>query len=164
MTLMITRLADLTDLKAICQFTDFWLSGRGKAQNAPGAVNDYFISPSQHRKYIFKYNTFLVLEYLQILAWAVQQYDKSLIHFLVAGDRRGRGIGTDLLKLINPPKIRSKLDQSSGDPGPFYEKRGYVKTKTIQSFSRFDIDIIRPHREKTIDIFELSTEGSLQKS
>lgn len=151
------RQAGLNDLDHISWFTDYWLSGRGKDKGEPGAVNDCFVSPSQHKKYITRYKTYLVLDLNHIIAWAVVQLDGSLIHFLVAGDCRLKGIGTWFLKKINPPTVRSKLDQSSGDPSPFYAKNGYRKTVTIKSQSRFDIDKIRPHRKKNIDIYQKIT-------
>ena len=146
--------AQIIELKAISEFTDFWLSGRGMKVNAPGAVNDCFISPSQHRRYIEKYKTYVVYFNNELIGWAVVQKNNSLIHFLIAGDFRDRRIGSEFLKFINPPIIHSKLDQSSGNPGPFYEKHGYKKTDTVKSKSRLDIDKIRPNRKKNIDIYQ----------
>lgn len=151
---MIYRKAIESDLKSISQFTDYWLAGRGLAKGAPGAVNDYFIGPSQHRKYVLKYKTLLALEGHNIVAWAVVEPSGTLIHLLVAGDRRGQGIGSMVLRVLDPPKIRSKLDQSSGNPEEFYHKLGYKKVAQVQSQSRYDIDTIRPDRPKNIDIFE----------
>ena len=147
------RQAMITDMPGIRDFTDFWLSGRGLRVNAPGAVNDCFISPSQHQKYITKYKSFIVLLNREIIGWAVTQNDNSLIHFLISGEHRRRRIGTMLLEHITPPTIRSKSDQSSGDPGPFYEKLGYHKIRCEKSRSRLDINKIRPHRKKNIDIY-----------
>jgi len=154
---MIIRKATLEDLTNIRNFTDFWLAGRGKALGVPGAVNDCFLSPSQHKKYIEKYDTWLILELTVIIAWAVIQNDGSLIHFLVAGTHRKKGAGTIFLNFLKPNTIHSKLDQSSGDPGPFYEKHGYKKVDTVKSNSRFDIDKIRPNRKKNIDIYQRIT-------
>jgi len=151
---MKTRKATIADLKDICFFTDFWLAGRGIRMNAPGAVNDYFISPSQNKKYIEKYETWLVCEEKEIIAWAVIQHDGSLIHMMVAGTHRKEGIGMKFLKEIAPKKIHSKSNQSSGNPNGFYEKAGYVKTGTVQSKSRLDINKIKPNRKKIIDIYE----------
>lgn len=148
------RRARITDLNEICHFTDFWLSGRGLRTKAPGAVNDCFISPSQHRRYIVKYKTYIVVFNEKLIGWAVVQTNGSLIHFLIDGNYRGRQIGSQFLKFINPQIIHSKLDQSSGDPGRFYERQGYIKTDTIKSHSRLDIDKIRPNRKKNIDIYQ----------
>ncbi|MBA7671418.1 hypothetical protein ES703_79576 [subsurface metagenome] len=148
------RTATLEDLPAICKFVDFWLSGRGKRVNAPGAVDDYFVSPSQHKKYIKKYQVWLLFELHELIAWSVVQHGDSMIHFLIAGTHRGKGIGSTLLKMLTPTTIRSKSNQSSGDPGPFYEKHGYRKVESIQSKSRTDIDKLRPDRRKIIDIYQ----------
>lgn len=142
------------DLDAIVKFTDYWLAGRGCRVNAPGAVNDCFISPSQHKKYIIKYQTYIVREDEKIIAWAVIQYDGSMIHFLIAGTHRHCGMGSQLLNVLDPPKIHSKSNQSTGDPGPFYEKHGYKKIVSVQSRSRLDIDKIKPDRKRIIDIYE----------
>ncbi|MCK5603360.1 GNAT family N-acetyltransferase [Candidatus Pacearchaeota archaeon] len=147
-------LARITDLPEVSKFTDFWLSGRGLRVHAPGAVNDCFISPSQHKRYIEKYETRLAHSNGELIGWAVVQNNGSLIHFLIAGPYRGLGIGSQFLKFIDPQQIHSKLDQSSGDPGPFYEKQGYRKIDTVKSHSRLDIDKIRPDRKKNIDIYE----------
>lgn len=151
----IIRLATIDDLKYICRFGDFWLAGRGKRLNAPGAVDDCFISPSQHKRYIEKYKTYLLISDTMLVGWAVVQTDGSLIHFLISGFRRNEGFGSKLLEHIKPKKIHSKLDQSSGNPGPFYEKHGYHKTSTKKSHSRLDINRIKPNRKKNIDIYEL---------
>ena len=147
------KIADLSDLKDVCHFTDFWLACRGKKLFPETAVNDYFISPSQHTKYIQKYTTYLMVLYRNIIGWAVVQKNGSLIHFLIAVNFRGQGLGTKLLKHINPELIHSKSNQSSGDPGKFYEHLGYVKTGSVQSKSRLDIDKINPDRGKIIDIY-----------
>ena len=146
--------ATLQDLNAIRTFTDYWLAGRGLKHNAPGAVNDYFISPSQHTKYIKKYSTYMVHENTKLVGWAVIQNDGSLIHFIIAGTHRRCGIGTKFLKFLNPQKVHSKSNQSSGNPATFYEGRGYKKTESRQSKSRLDIDKIRPDRKNIIDIYQ----------
>lgn len=148
--------ATIQDLNNIRTFTDFWLSGRGLQVKAPGAVNDCFISPSQHKKYIEKYSTYIIKIDGQIIAWSVIQNNGSLIHMLVAGTHRHLGIGSILLNFLKPQKIHSKSDQSSGNPAKFYEKAGYTKIDTVQSKSRLDIDKIRPNRKKNIDIYQHS--------
>jgi len=155
--------AKIEDLKEICQFTDFWLAGRGKRLGIEGATNDCFISPSQHKKYIEKYHTWLIKDNDQIIAWSVTQYDGSLIHFLIAGTHRNKGIGSHFLFVLNPKKIHSKSNQQSGNPGPFYENHGYIKTESRQPRSRLDIDKIKPNRKKTIDIYVKTKEREESK-
>jgi len=150
------RQAVLDDIKALCKFTDWWLSGRGKAKGVPGAVNDCFVSPRQHRKYIRKYSTWVCCHDSYIVGWAVVEHNSTMIHLLVAGDYRGCGIGTRLVKILSPRLIRSKLDQSSGDPIEFYIALGYKKIHCVRSRSRFDIDNVRPKRNDNIDVLEYS--------
>lgn len=147
--------ATIADLPGIRTFVDFWLSGRGTQVNAPGAVNDCFISTSQHKRYIEKYSTYIAITGKAIIAWSVIQHDGSLIHLLVSGYHRNEGVGTKIIKFLAPKKIHSKLDQTSGNPAAFYKKLGYTKTETIKSQSRVDINKIRPNRPKNIDIFKL---------
>lgn len=149
------EIATLKDLKEICFFTDFWLAGRGLKKHAPGAVNDCFISPSQHTKYILRYKTYVIFRKDKIIAWAVIQLDGSLIHLLVSGYHRHEGIGSWIIQRLQPKIVHSKNDQSSGDPAEFYEKLGYTKTATVKSASRLDINKIRPDRKKNIDIYQL---------
>lgn len=150
--MFIYRDATLDDLKDVSRFTDFWISGRGKRVNAPGAVDDTFISPSQHRKYICKYRTFLCLDALGIVAWAVVEPSGTLIHLLIAGNHRGIGIGRQMMFVLHPEFVRSKSDQSSGNPIGFYKYLGYRKVRTVKSRSRFGIDVVRPNRKSNIDV------------
>ncbi len=124
-TAITIREANPSDLNQIRTFTDFWLSGRGMKKKAPGAVNDVFISPGQHAKYIRSYNVFLMFYSNQLIGWAVKQYHHQLIHLLISGYHRNQGFGTFFLKIIKPELIRSKTDQSSGNPKRFYESLGY---------------------------------------
>ena len=149
------RRAVLEDLKDVSRFTDWWLSGRAKAKAIPGAVNDCFISPSQHKKYILKYRTWLWLDGRAIVAWAVIEPSGTLIHMLVAGPYRGYGLGRAMMAFLKPTYVRSKNDQSSGDPRPFYEKCGYCYVCSEPSRSRLDIDKIKPTRPANIDILEI---------
>lgn len=151
--MIVYRKGNIDDLKSVSRFTDFWISGRGKRVNEPGAVDDCFISPSQHKKYICKYRTFLCLNGSTIIGWAVVEPSNTLIHLLVAGNRRGEGIGSMLVKLIEPRCIRSKSDQSSGNPESFYLKLGYRKVCSERSRSRLDIDKVKPDRVVNIDVF-----------
>ncbi len=148
------RDATIDDLKAVSRFTDFWLSGRGKRVQAAGAVDDCFISPSQHKKYICKYRTFICLEDLELVGWAVIEPSGTMIHMLVSGRHRGNGIGRQMMKLLSPKLVRSKSNQSTGNPIGFYNRLGYHKVSTVRSRSRLDIDVIRPKRKPNIDVLE----------
>ena len=152
---MVIRRATLKDLETICSFTDFWLAGRGKSQGISGAVDDYFISSGQHKKYIVKYATWQCVCNSRLLCWAVVEPSGTMINMLVDGNLRGKGIGRALMAKVRPKFIRSKSDQSSGNPIGFYEKLGYRKVSRVQSRSRLDIDQVRPARRPNIDILEL---------
>ncbi len=149
-----TRPAMGSDITALCRFTDFWIAGRGKRIGAPGAVNDCFLSPTQHRKYIRKYTVLILLEGDDIIGWAVKQHDGSLIHLLVAGTHRHRCYGSQLLKAIAPTQIHSKSDQSSGNPAPFYTQNGFTYSHSQQSKPTLSKTVKRPNKSKNIDIFK----------
>lgn len=153
--MLLYRDATIDDLKSVSRFTDFWLSGRGKRFGISGAVDDCFISPSQHKKYICKYRTFICHDKVKIIGWAVVEPSGTLIHLVVDGRYRGKGIGESMMLILKPRLVRSKSDQSSGNPIGFYEKLGYRVVSREQSRSRLDIDSIRPSRKKNIDILVL---------
>jgi len=125
------RLAALEDLDDIVELVDRLLSGR-----------DFFCPRGQHLGY-FKYKTIvLAFDTSQLIGWAVRQRNGSLIHLLVETTYRGEGIGTHLLKILDPLFIRSKFDQSTGDPLPFYEKHGYRKTSDDRIGKHKNIDLL----------------------
>jgi hypothetical protein len=117
----------MLDLKKICDFVDFWLAGRAKNLGIKNASNDYFVSPSQHKSYLRRYITLIALDGEKIVGWGVKEKSNTLIHLLIAADCRGFGVGGEMLRILNPDIIRSKTDQQTGDPGPFYEKNGYMR-------------------------------------
>ena len=49
----------------------------------------------------------------------------TLWNILVHPDYRNNGIGTELIRLSNPKKIRCKWDMSTGNPAKFYHNLGY---------------------------------------
>ena len=66
----------------------------------------------------------------------------SLIHLLVHPDCRGHGIGKEILKKLNPQVIRSKSDQSTGDPTGFYLRNGYEITREEKVGRKENISIV----------------------
>lgn len=146
--------AIVSDLPEIQKFTDFWLSGRGKSAGAPGATNDCFISPSQHKRYIEKYRTVLVREGPNLIAWAVVHPSGQLIHLLVAGTHRGQGVGSRLLNYLDPPRVRSKSNQQSGNPAEFYRRHGYHSVGTQEPSCRCGFSKRDTGKARTIEIFE----------
>ncbi|GAI70036.1 unnamed protein product [marine sediment metagenome] len=140
------RLANESDLPAIVSFVDFWLKGEGLADKVPGSAHDYFVPAGRHLKYVTKYTTLLALLENCIIGWAVKTHKGVLIHLLVAGTFRNQGIGSQLLKSLDPTQIRSKMDQSAGDPAEFYENLGYVKSPGPSQGRKHNIELFEKAR------------------
>lgn len=139
------RTAGIEDLKAVVAFVDFWLTGGGIPDGVPGSAHDFFVPVGRHESYLKKYHVLLALLAGEILGWAVKTKKGVLIHLLVAGTFRGQGIGSELLKRMAPDVVRSKFDQSTGDPAAFYIKHGFVKESSSRVGKKRNIDIfIRP--------------------
>lgn len=135
------RIAHESDLPAIVAFVDFWLAGRGLADDIPGSAHDYFVPAGRHLKFVTKYTTLIALVENCIIGWAVKTHKGVLIHLLVAGTFRHRGIGSELLKRTDPQHIRSKMDQSAGNPAEFYAKRGYTKAANPPQGKKHNIEL-----------------------
>ena len=130
------------DLIIVCNFTDFWMGGKGYKAKIPGAGKDYFIPRKQHIDYLRLYTTLLAFDQDKLVGWAVRQREGILIHLLVDASYRGRGIGAHLLELLTPISVRSKSDQSTGDPLNFYLKHGYEKTSDQKTGKHQNIDVL----------------------
>jgi len=138
------RRAVLSDLAAIVAFVDYWLTGGGKADGIPNATHDFFVPAGRHESFIRKYCVMLALYEGEIVGWSVKTNKGVLIHLMVAATFRGKGIGGEMLRRMNPEVVRSKFDQKSGDPAGFYRKHGYTrangerlgKKKNIELFVR----------------------------
>jgi len=137
------RVAGLVDLDKIKEFVDFWLSGRGNRVNAPGAVDDCFVSVGQHKAYLRRYLVVVALEDDRIVGWAVKTLKGVLLHLLVAGDQRGQGVGGELLRIMGPVSVRSKIDQSTGDPTGWYMRKGYTVCGTECVGKNRNIKVLR---------------------
>jgi len=146
--------AGLTDIALIMEFVDWWLTGKGKSFGIPGATHECFISPSQHMRYVEKYDVRLLYFEDHLVGWSVVDTKGQLIHFLIAGTFRGIGLGSAFLQEIQPQTIRSKSDQQTGNPEEFYKKNGYVYSHSVQPRCRFRFFYEKPQKKKTIDIFE----------
>lgn len=135
------RPASGPDLENIRNFVDFWLSGKAKRLGIPGSGTDCFIPKGQQIDYL-KYKTTYIATYEEkIIGWSVKSKNKTLIHLLIIPEYRGKGIGGHLLQILDPEFIRSKSDQSTGDPRKFYEKHGYEVTETNLGKNK-NIDIL----------------------
>jgi len=142
MRLVTYRSALPKDLPDICKFVDFWLSGGAKRLGIPGGGRDFFVPHGQQAGYL-KYKTTCLATYLdKIIGWSVKSRNETLIHLLVSAEYRGKGIGTHLLSILNPQLVRSKSDQSTGDPKSFYQKHGYEVIEAGQGKHK-NIDILQ---------------------
>lgn len=139
---MLIRKATIEDLPAIISFVDYWLAGRGKGRGERLAGNDYFISPRQHRKYLNQYDVVVAISQQSIVGWSVKQHQQTLIHLLIDGNFRGRGIGIRLLRSLDPRLIRCKTDQQTGNPTSFFEKHGYNRLSNIKIGRRRQISLL----------------------
>lgn len=136
------RTAGPDDLDRIREFTDYWLSGKGYTAGIEGAGHDYFIPTAQQKSYLEHYTTLLAFSQDKLVGWAVRQRDGTLIHLLVASNFRGKGIGAAILKMLTPTAVRSKSDQSTGDPLAFYLKHGFKKTSDKKIGKHENIDVL----------------------
>jgi len=103
------------DEPAITTFVDRLLS-----------VNDYFVPRGRQKAFLKKYQVFIAELFGQVVGWSVVDKHGKLIHLLVETQYRGCGIGERLLQISAPKSIRSKSDQSTGNPVEFYKKHGYT--------------------------------------
>lgn len=133
------------DLPRICKFVDYWLSGGAKRLGIPGAGADFFIPHGQQAGYLKYKTTCLAMYEHEIIGWSVKSKNETLIHLLVSAEYRGKGIGSHLLSILNPHLVRSKSDQSTGDPKRFYQKHGYEVIEAGQGKHK-NIDILQ-HQE-----------------
>lgn len=140
------RLANEADVPAITAFVDYWLAGRGLVDKSPGSAHDYFVPAGRHLKFVTKYSTLIALLNNHIVGWAVLTHKNVLIHLLIAGFMRHQGIGSKLLELTDPETIRSKMDQTAGDPAQFYEKLGYTRAPGATQGKKQNIEIFKRSR------------------
>lgn len=137
------RRANNGDLSAIVAFVDYWLTGGGKADGIPKATHDFFVPVGRHEKYLVKYSVMLATFAGEIIGWAVKTHKGVLIHLLIAATFRGKGIGGEMLRRMNPSVVRSKMDQKSGNPADFYRKFGYEKESSEPTGRKKNIEIFR---------------------
>jgi len=135
------RKAVVEELPAIVAFVDFWLTGGGIPDGVPGAGHDFFVPYGRHKAYLEKYQVLLAIYEGSIVGWAVKTKKGVLIHLLVAGTFRGNGIGGEMLRRMDPEVVRSKFDQSTGDPSAFYRKHGFVKVSSERLGKKHNIEL-----------------------
>jgi len=128
---IIYRPATLDDLDSICHYVDYWLSGLARHDGLLEGGKDYFVPRGRHEGFITKdtHNVLVAIDTNHIVGWAVTTRKKSLIHLLISGEMRGQGIGKEMLRILDPDIVRSKIDQSTGDPSQFYLNQGYIDSE-----------------------------------
>jgi GNAT superfamily N-acetyltransferase len=143
---IIYRPANAADIPDIVFFVDFWLKGVGKRLGVEGAGDDFFVSRQRHAEYL-KYKTVLLaLDDNKIIGWAVKGQNDCLIHLLIAASYRKKGVGSTMLKMLDPSTVRSKTDESTGDPIQFYLKHGFTLIASKQGKHQ-NIDILKNQRK-----------------
>jgi N-acetylglutamate synthase-like GNAT family acetyltransferase len=110
---LIFREAVKEDFPKILAFVDIFLR------------RDYFLRRSELFTKMEMATMIIVFHNDKLVALAVMGKNKTLWHLLVHPKYRGKHIGETLVQKLRPEIIRSKLDQSTGDPTGFYEKIGY---------------------------------------
>lgn len=144
------RKAVMSDLKRIVAFVDFWLTGGGIPDKVPGCGHDFFVPVGRHEAYLAKYGVLLATYGSEIVGWAVKTKKGVLIHLLVAGTFRGNGIGSEMLRRMSPDVVRSKFDQSTGDPSGFYLKHGYVKASSERLGKKQNIELFVKNKDLSL--------------
>jgi len=136
------RPASGDDLEDIRAFVDFWLSGGAKRLGIPGGGRDYFVPKGQQISYLKYKTTYIATFNEKIIGWTVKSKNMTMIHLLISGEYRSKGIGGHLLNILNPTFIRSKADQSTGNPLTFYQKHGFKVIEAAQGKHK-NIDIMQ---------------------
>ncbi len=109
------RRATQDDIPKILAFVDIYLRKDWLVRRA------YLVDKMQNDE------TWVVFDAERLVAWATlgNQKRRGLWNLLVHPHYRGRHIGSNLVAHLRPSYIRSKADQSTGDPTAFYEHLGY---------------------------------------
>jgi GNAT superfamily N-acetyltransferase len=154
------RRATLADVPAMVGFVDLFLAARRKDPTGKRIGRDCFVPRGRYPQYVNTYTTWLALLDNTIVGWAVVTHKGVLIHLLVHPDHRGQGIGSQLLSLSAPTEIRSKSDQSTGNPKAFYLKHGYYHNRSeIPCFHMLNAAKKR-QKKYTIDVLKKTSKTS----
>lgn len=108
--------------------------------------DDVFDSRKRLKSFILREKTMLCFDDNKLIALAVvQRGNDAMIRLLVHPNYRGKGIGKQMIAQLNPQIIRSKTDQSTGDPTDYYTSIGYEaigalvgRKKNVQLMQRHD--------------------------
>jgi len=107
------RQATKADFARILAFVDIFLR------------RDYLVRRAELERKLEVGTMLIVMDAEKLVSWAVMGKNESLWNLLVHPKYRGRHIGQTIVERFRPLIIRSKSDQSTGDPTPFYRKLGY---------------------------------------
>lgn len=100
-------------------------------------------------------DVYIILYEEQVCGFAILYTGRTLHNLFIVDWARRRGVGGSVLALLDPQKIRSKSDISSGNPREFYESANYVRT---------GIDPDKPHieiMEKQMNANNSSVQGNI---
>ena len=111
---VVIRKAEIKDQYAITKYLDKYLR------------RDWFETKKRLLTFLKIYNCHLAYDGDKLIGFSVVQNNGLMIRLLIIPEYRGMGIGGMMLQESKPQIIRSKTDQSTGDPSAFYEKYGYV--------------------------------------
>jgi len=91
---------------------------------------DYFLRRGQLAELVSdRCHQVYVAELDQILVGvAITTGGKRLVNALIHPAYRGLGIGRALVRRTRATEVRAKLDMSTGDPRPFYNRLGFAST------------------------------------
>ncbi len=104
---------------------------------------DYFMSTGHlHRvitgigidgRYREPCKTYVAIYEEQIVGFGVvTPHADTLVNLFIHPDYRQQGLGKEMIKLLQPSRIRVKRNMADGDPLVFYEKLGYYKESDVE--------------------------------
>jgi len=109
------RRAEIRDQYAISKYLDKYLR------------KDWFETKEHLYNFLRKETCHVAFDGDKLIGFSVTQRNGIMVRLLIIPDYRGCGIGAMMLKESNPQIIRSKTDQSTGDPSAFYRKHGFTE-------------------------------------
>jgi hypothetical protein len=92
-------------------------------------------------------DVYIILYEEQVCGFAILYTGRTLHNLFIVDWARRKGVGGCVLSLLDPQKIRSKSDISTGNPREFYEAANYIRT---------GVDPEKPH----IEIMEKQLNGN----
>ena len=139
---LIFRPATQDDLPKILAFADIFLR------------RDWLVRREYANDHVA--HSWIVLDQDKLVGWAMitgKKVGRTLYNLIVHPKYRNRHIGSTLITALNPDVIRSKVDQTTGDPTKFYKKLGYhvverdVRKKRILIMRRDDLSKSEPQAD-----------------